>query len=195
MAVVENISTKNCQDDQKTIYNFRTTNDIYAYTKYVMFGKARERPIHASSKGFVSSKDNPKEISEEVENVQRLYRKESGLRIRGENVVINKDELSAVNMNENIISTIADRYSDYYLGQGFQNAYGVYDLGDQYVIRYALNPVSFADGSKYRHNNNEIKDNEELCINTIIAEELGIGISKGQSFDFDTLEFSHFIFN
>ena len=194
MARVEQFSTKSCTG-REVKYNLRTEGDIYNYTNYVMKGKGKESPIYSSSNGFVSSKDNPKEISEEVQNIQKLYKKESGLRIRGEKVVIDKNELASEEKNTDLIKTIADTYSGYYVGLGYQNAYGVYDMDDCYEIRYAINSTSFADGRKYKHNDNDIREQEESCVNTIIADTLGIDIPEEQRFDFDVLEFSHFILN
>ena len=192
MATVENVSTKKINAGRNVTYNFRTQEDIYRFTNYVMNGNCRESPVYSSSKGFVSSKDDSKIISKEIEYLQKMYRKDKGIRIRGENVVIDKRELTCKD-SKDLIKSIADGYSTYYMAQGFQNVYGVYEVGDIYEIRYALNPVSYSDGSKYRHNNKDIRDREGSCINTIIADATGKIIPEDQRFDFDTLEFSHFL--
>lgn len=193
MAKIEIVSTKSIHGSKEVICNFREEEDIERYINFVLNGNHKEAPTYSSSTGFVSSKTDARLISTEVKQIQKLYRKDKGLRIRGEIVLINNDELTQDNLDHSLVRKIADRFSSYYLGLGFQNIYGVYEKDEHTEIRYALNPVCFADGSKYHHNDKEIKDNEELCINTIIAEEVGMNIPEGQNFDFDTLEFSDYV--
>lgn len=193
MATVEGVSTKRINDGNTVTYNFRQTEDIGKYVNYVMNGNEKEKPLYSSSNGFINSQTDADIISDEVAKEQSLYRKDSGIRIRGENVIINMDELLENELNDVLVENIADMFSSYYMGLGFQNAYGVYVKDDCYLIKYAINPVSFADGSKYKHNDMDIRDREECCINTIVADAVERDIPFDQRFDFDTLEYSHII--
>ena len=194
MASVENVSTKKIESEGNTVYNFRNREDIFKYINYTLNGNEKERPLYSSSNGFVTSSTKATDIAEEVEMVQKLYQKDKGIRIRGENVTVKKDELmSEEEYNDPLIFMIADGFSKYYIGRGFQNAYGVYDKGDSYEIKYAINTTSFADGTKYKHNEDEIREQEERCVNTLVADATGRIIPEHLVFDFDSLEYSEYI--
>ncbi len=188
MASIDSIATQRNKNGKPEEYNFRSTEDIYRFTAYVLRGNSNARPVYASSRGFVDSADDPKIISEEMEAIQVLYKKENGLRIRGEIIKVDKDELGTDKLKE--IKGIADGFSDYYMGRGYQSAYGIYDAGEQYVIRYAINTTSFADGSKYKHNHTSILEQEKECLATVMADVTGSELQTDRRFDFDMLEYS-----
>ena len=112
-----------------------------------------------------------------------MYHKESGIRIRGEIVEVWKDELQRGSEKEQI-AAIADGFSAHFLYKGFQTAYGVFDKGASYNVVYAINPVSYGDGSKYRHNNNDILAEQFECLQGVIAKVTDSGnMPEGCSFD------------
>lgn len=152
-----------------------------------MKGTGRSRPIVADARGFINLSGDISEMASEMENVQALYKKEAGLRIRGEIARIDKTEIDGDNSNR--IAEIAHQFAGYYIGKGFQTAYGIYDEGSHYAIWYAINSVSYADGAKYKRNDHDIREEEQNCLNTIIADVTEKEIPKEQRFDFDTLEY------
>lgn len=186
MATIESVSTQKNKDGRPAEYRFRDTEDIAVFTRYVMKGNRQGRPVHSSSRGFLSSKDDPKAIADEMEQVQILHKKTNGLRIRGEILNVDKSELGKDSMEG--IKHVADAFSDYYMGRGHQVAYGIYDTGGSYEIRYAINTTNYADGSKYKHNNYDIQDQEERCLASIIAEVNGKCVDC-ETYDFDELEY------
>ena len=153
-----------------------------------MKGNSDEKPVVSSSRGFIGSKTEPDKIAEEITMIQTLQNKTKGLRIRGEIARIDKQELGTKKLRD--ICSVAEKFCGYYLGNGHQAAYGIFDYGNRYEIKYAINTVNFADGSKYRHNNCEIQDRELNCLNTVIADVTGQSISEDCRFDFDMLEYS-----
>ena len=118
--------------------------------------------------------------------IQGLYKKTNGIRIREESIQIEKQNLGEEKLKE--AKEIADGYSSYYMGKGHQVAYGIYDHGNQYEIRYAINTVNFADGSKYKYNKHSIQKQEEQCLATVIADVTGRDIPEEKRFDFEKLE-------
>jgi len=125
-------------------YNNRSPGDIDAAIHYVMCGNQKEKPLYNSATGF--SETDSKTIADEIKDVQELYHKETGIRIRGEIVELRKDELEPGKEREQI-KAVADSISAHFLYEGFQTAYGVFDGGTCYRIIYAINPVSYGDGS------------------------------------------------
>ncbi len=155
MVSVENVSTKAVCYKNDIEYRFRLASDIQRFTGRVVNGTANKKPVYSSSRGFVSTKCDVSDMSQEMKEVQNIYKKEKGLRVRGEIARIDKNELGKNKKKE--IADIADSFAGYYMARGFQNAYGIYDEGDNYAIWYAINSVSYADGSKYKRNDYEIR--------------------------------------
>ena len=186
MATIESFSTQKNENDKPVAYRLRNEEDVRSITHYALNGNTEKRPVFSSSRGFTSSMKDADMISEEILLVQDLHRKKTGIRIRAETVRIGKEELGNDKLCE--VKEIADGLGGYYLGLGHQVAYGIYDHGSLYEIRYAINPVSFADGSKYRYNKHSIHDQEEMCLATIIADTTGRDIPEEEKFDFEKLE-------
>ncbi|MBQ7562358.1 MAG: hypothetical protein IJT16_00030 [Lachnospiraceae bacterium] len=187
MAEIRNISTQSVNEYGDLKLNFRTIGDMKAFCRYVLRGNQTERPLFSLSRGFISSTDNPDEISSEMQSIQELYRKTKGIRIRGEIAVIEKEKLGEDKLSE--IKDIAFAFAGYYMDRGYQTAYGIYDAKDCFEIRYAINTVSYADGAKYRHNNADIYEQEEQSLNTVVADVRGLDIPDEERFDFETLEY------
>lgn len=162
--------------------------DIYYHTRYAMKGNRAERPVYASARGFISSKDDPQQIAEEMVAVQELHKKTKGIRVRGEILSVRKDELNGNNFSQ--IKDIANGFCEYYMGKGHQAAYGIYDRGKSYDVIFSINTVNYADGSKYRHNSHYIQDEEESCLATVVADVTGKNLPDGERIDFDILEYS-----
>ena len=189
MATIESIATqRNNEHGRPELYRFREEEDIFKHTRYVMEGNKSETPLYSLARGFVSSKDDSRMVAEEMIDVQKIYRKSTGIRIRGEKISVRKKELGENQVKE--IKTIANGFCDYYMGLGHQIAYGIYDVGDAYEVRYAINTVNYADGSKYRHNSHCIQQQEEKCLATILADVSGRIISDEDRFDFESLEYN-----
>lgn len=191
MATIEAIATqRNNENGRPEKYRFRNESDIYTHTRYVMKGNDKGRPFCSSARGFINSNDDPEVIADEMVAVQELHKKTTGLRIRGEIATVGKGELDKYKGVEEI-KEIAWGLGDYYMGRGHQVAYGIYDRGGSFEILFAINPTNYADGSKYRHNNNSLQDEEEKCLATIIADVTGRTIPEEKRFDFEQLEY-HF---
>lgn len=189
MAIIESIATQSV-DEKGTIekLRFREETDIYDHTRYVMKGNGANRPLYASARGFVRSKDDPLQISEEMIEVQEIHKKTTGIRVRGEILSVGKDELNGNKFAQ--IKDIANEFCDYYMGRGHQAAYGIYDRGKSYEVIFSINTVNFADGSKYRHNNHDIQDEEEACLATVVADVTGKDLQREERFDFETLKYT-----
>lgn len=189
MATIESIATqRNNEHGRPVLYRFREEEDIYKHTHYVMLGNQTEAPLFASARGFVSSKDDPRLVAEEIIAVQKIHKKTTGIRIRGEKITVSKKELGNNPIKE--IKSIAEGFCDYYMGLGHQIAYGIYDVRHTYEVRYAINTVNYADGGKYRHNSHDIQQQEESCLATIIADATGRTIPGESKFDFEALEYT-----
>ena len=188
MGAITSVSTqRNNQEGKAERYRLREEKDIYTFTKFVLNGNKKENPIYATARGIIASKNDAKLVSKEMIVVQNLYKKTSGLRMRGEYVTIAKDELDE-NGNEEI-KVIADKMATYFLGVGHQTAFGVYDLGEKYEIRFAINSVNYGDGSKYKRNSNDIQAREERCLATILSDVTGKNMGDEERFDQETLEY------
>ena len=124
MATIEAVATqRNGPDGRAEKYRFRTEEDIYNNTYHVLKGSAGNRPVYSTAKGFINSRDDPELIADEIVDVQKLYKKTKGIRIRGELVTVGKEELNENKLKE--IKEIADRLGDYFMGRGHQTAYGI----------------------------------------------------------------------
>ena len=119
-------------------------------------------------------------------NVQSLFGKETGIRIRGEIVSIEKNELG-INMELQQVQQIALGFGKYLFFKGFQVAYGIFDHVGSFDIIYAINSVSYGDGSKYKHNNADVKDEQINCLKSIIDAVTGKNVYS--NFDFRMLEY------
>jgi len=143
------------------------------------------QPIYSNTRGFIKT-DNPTVLVKEMIQIQSIYRKDSGIRIRGEVITISKDVLNpAFSMAQ--IKTIADRMSSFFFFSGFQCVYGVFDQGNTFRLMFGINSVSFADGHKYHHNNSTVREGQLYALNSIIGEITGAPLAN--PFDFARLEF------
>ncbi len=187
MATIESIATQRINEKGEVEkYRFREETDIYDHTRYAMKGNRAERPVYASARGFISSKDDPQQIAEEMVAVQELHKKTKGIRVRGEILSVGKEELNGNKFSQ--IKDIANGFCDYYMGRGHQAAYGIYDRGKSYDVIFSINTVNYADGSKYRHNNHYIQEEEESCLATVVADVTGKYLPDSERYDFDILE-------
>ena len=180
-------STKAVNGNDLVLY-YRQEGDIYRLVHYVLHGDGKNAPVYVGGKGVsLYPQISDQQIAEEMLKIQILHQKCKGLRIRQEFAVITFDELHKGRRGLSQICKIADWYGDYYYYRGFQCVYGVFQEADRYVIRYAINTVSGIDGSKYTYNVNEIRDEEQRCLQWIVGSV--IGRESGVEFDFRELEY------
>jgi hypothetical protein len=167
-------------------YHYRTEEDIRNVIRYVLCGNENDKPLFSFSRGYHSLYNNPNEIANEVIYNQMLFHKESGIRIRHEFLTITYDELSPVYSIDQI-KDIAWRFADYYLGNGFRVAAGIFTQLEAYCIHYAIDTVCFVDGSKYRYNQDHILNEQEYCARSVVASVTGKTINN--PYDFQKLQY------
>lgn len=182
---IDSFSTQAPHDDE-IVYHFRTEEDVLRFVSYLRYGSASDRPVYTNSLGFCNTASDDT-IANEIFRIQRLYRKETGLRIRGEIVTISKDELHQVQQYYEICM-IADRVATLFFYSGFQTLYAVFDQGKQYQIIYGINPVSFATGQKYRHNRGDVWIMQMNFLAFVLSEVTGLS-SSNKNFDLRILEY------
>lgn len=170
-------------------YNLRTDEDIYRIVHYCLAGNTNEHPLYSNARVFRCSSKDPVRISEEIIWLQTLYNKLSGIRIRVLILDVPKNDLDRLYGHIQIVN-MADRFSGYFFYSGFQCVYGVFDYGDHYTIKYAINPVSFVDGSKFIQNDTYILDEEYRCALTVYCEVIETTPDSASVFDFDSLEYA-----
>lgn len=184
MVNITNFSTQ-ADEPEGILYRLRNEEDIYNMISFIRFGSAdRGRPLYFNYRGFIYAK-TPNELAQEMLYYQKMYRKTAGVRIRGEFVVITKDELTDPSPRQQICM-IADRFSDYFFYNGFQCVYSIFDRNSFYEIIYGINSTSYADGHKYHHNSTDVRDMQLNILNSILSEITGKVLE--QPFNFQRLE-------
>ncbi len=184
MVNIESYSTQALKDDG-IVLRLRTEDEMLKMITYILFGSSYDKPIYSNTRGFIKA-NNPTVLVKEMIQIQGMYRKDSGIRIRGEVITISKDVLNpAFSMAQ--IKTIADRMSSFFFFSGFQCVYGVFDQGNTFRLLFGINSVSFADGHKYHHNNSDVRESQLYVLNSIIGEITGAPLAN--PFDFARLEF------
>ncbi len=178
------LSTKTHEGDRLKL-NLRDENAIERLVHFVMHGNTSMRTLFSFSIGFENS-THPDSIIDEIIRLQFLYKKTSGIRIRGEIVEILKSELTPGQELPQIRS-ISQNYGSYFFFSGFQVVCGVFDKGSKFEIWYVLNAVSYGDGAKYHHNDLDVYDEQMSCLRATCWDVTGNG--QQSEFDFDTLEY------
>ena len=186
MITINRRSTKAIKPDGLQL-NYRQEEDVYGLVHYVVNGNERERPFFAGGKGVtLYPQIQAGQIASEMLQVQQVYQKCRGLRIRHVFAYITMDEFPDQNLSRMQVCQIADWYGDYYYRSGFQCAYGVFESIDRYIIRYAINTVSTMDGAKYLYNEHDILEREQRCLEYVVGEVTG---TRRGWFDFRELEY------
>lgn len=105
-------------------------------------------------------------------------------------LILTQDEFD---FDTNKVKSIADNYAKFHYYKGYQVAYGVYDYTDEdekaFLILYAINSVSFMDGSKYKRNNKEYLSDANAAARTVVAEVMDQKIEDNEKYDFRELEY------
>ena len=182
-----NISAVSTKTDigKRQELNLRDVDSVKRLIHSVLRGNRTEQPMYGFSLGF-SNPSSIEGIVQEMLFLQELYKKISGIRIRGEVVEIMKSELTPGIERAQIID-ISRNYSNYFFFSGFQLACWVFDHGDSYQIWYAICAVSYGDGAKYHHNGTNVLEEQTACLKAIVDETTDKQIQS--TFDYDTLEY------
>lgn len=173
MVTVNSFSTQanSGLDHSETTYHFRELAEVRRFIYYICRGNSTIHPIYVNSIAFLHP-HTPDTITAEIALFQMLYRKESGLRVRGEVVEISKSELHPDKAYTEICQ-IADKFGCLFFFQGFQAVYCVFDMGMTFRIIYGINSTSFANGHKYMHNTTTIKDMQMRVLENAVSEVTG----------------------
>lgn len=182
-----NITTRSTMalTDQGKEFRFRSEQDIRNCIQMV----TKERPyvLYRGSCGFICP-PTPEEYLKQMLADQELYMKQSGLRVRVNDVYIEQNLLNKARETSEIVE-IAQSMAAYYAAEGFPTIYNIWtpDI-DVYVITYVISIVSPADGKKYVWNNQDIYEREKAVLDTIVYRVTGKNKPDGE-FDFRTQEY------
>jgi len=192
MIEVSGISTK-ARRDIGTTYRFRKESEVEQAVKEAVVSRGNKKPIYTGVRGIPVLNPTPKDISENMLHQQFLHNKTKGIRVREELMTITADEIPEDD-KEKTIAKIADRFSDFYFDKGFQTAYGIYpffseERGEGYDILYAINAVSFRDGSKYIRNSDEYDEEVNKAARFVLTEITGQEISDEDKYVMQGLEY------
>lgn len=147
-----------------TVYRARTEEDIYHCVSTVCNGKNR-------GSMFIESTDyDPLAITNEMINIQTLYNKCKGIRVRGVYLTITKDEFPNFLKMPEEMDEIARRFCSYIAFQGYQTIYKINDYPDAYVVDYIFNSTSFQNGYKFRINDGAFIDDATACATSIVRD-------------------------
>ncbi len=165
--IVDRIATMK-RDNNGQAYHYRKDSDIRNVVNYTINGNEKSgKPIYSNSRSFISDIADVEGLTQEIMENQALFNKCKGIRIRHEFVEVDKSELDPKEQLQQI-KKIADRFTDYYFYQGYRTTYGVFDLKDKFRINYAIDPVNYHNGTKYRYNRKEVMERENIfLINTV----------------------------
>lgn len=192
MIEVTSIATQAHKGDGSKRYRFRTEESINQAVNEAVTSRRGKKPVYNGNRGIPVLYPSADEIAESMLHQQRLHNKTAGLRVREEMLSISENELHEYNGRKQI-RDIADRMSDFFYERGHQVAYGVYPFNDErgkgYDVLYAINTVSFRDGSKYIRNSNEYQEMVTRAARTVLGEVTGTQIKDEDYFDFRSLEY------
>ena len=168
------------------VYRARTEEDIYHCVSTVCNGKNR-------GSMFIESTDyDPLAITNEIINVQTLYNKCKGIRVRGVYLTITKDEFPNFIKMSLEIDEIARRFCSYIAFQGYQTIYNINDYPNAFVVNYIFNSTSFQYGYKCRINDSAFIDDATACAASIVRDV--IKKPNGNPYDMFHLEYYPYSF-
>ena len=122
-----------------TVYRARTEEDIYHCVSTVCNGKNR-------GSMFIESTDyDPLAITNEMINIQTLYNKCKGIRVRGVYLTITKDEFPNFLKMPEEMDEIARRFCSYIAFQGYQTIYKIKLRGEVLPLLPVINSAVVCD--------------------------------------------------
>ena len=166
-------------------FRFRTEQDIWNCIQMV----TQDRPyvLYRGSCGFIFA-HTPEEYLRQMLADQELYKKQSGLRVRVNDVYIERSLLNKFREDKEIVE-IAQSMASYYAAEGFPTIYNIWSqAADSYVITYVISIVSPADGKKYTWNDDDKYQREKAVLETIVYRVTGKNKPE-EEFDFRTQEY------
>lgn len=122
--------------------------------------------FYRNSCGFIGEHITSEYMRQMVAD-QELFKKQSGLRIRVNDIIFDKGDLHYGREIQEL-KKIADGMAAYYAAEGFPTIYDVWrDKTDTYRITYAISVVSPVDGRKYTWNDTTKYEREMAALYTI----------------------------
>ena len=162
------------------IYNFRNLIGVKSFIDGISCSFKGIKPIAIIRYGISDSKDS---LVDSIAYLTDLYSKRSGILLRGQFVSILKDYIYRGQDYYQAVS-LANEYAKYILYRGFHLQINIYDMGEEYLFLYLINPINYIDGSKYISNDNEILQDEEDCFDRCLQYING----SSDEYDFSSFE-------
>lgn len=158
------------KDETITTYLFRGEEEIRRALRDITM--PRPSVLYQKSCGFINA-STADEYANQMLADQELYKKQSGLRIRVNDITVHKNELHYGREFQEL-KQIADSMAAYYAAEGFPTVYDVWMLNENtYKITYAISVVSPVDGRKYTWNDKEKYEREKCALDTIAYRVIG----------------------
>lgn len=186
MEIISRDIMKKCDDNESVLY-YRNESDIRRLVHYIL---DTSKPSYIGCSGFVSDLKTDS-LVKEILQIQQFYKKESGVRIRYEYVIVQKNELTkGIEIQQ--ITQYAVMFSKYLYARGFQNLWGIVDQVGSFSISFAVNTVSPFDGCKFHFNKNDFMKDAHAYLRCVID---AIDRKTACDYDMRMLEFYPYSFN
>lgn len=183
--------TKKNQRNQNNNPSFNYQNEDAILKVIAFLFSPNEEEISLTINALGLPRGAPEAMAEIFLNVQRLYSKDSGRRIRHESLHLTFDD-AMDKKGQNRALEIFFHFALFYYYHGFQTVYSVHQTQEGFHAHYAINTVSFCDGHKY-HGNDALlhyQENYAACLIESITQKPAHPVQK---ITWEEFEYSDFL--
>lgn len=170
-------------------FNYQNEDAILKVIAFLFSPNEEEKSLTINALGLPLG--TPEAMAEIFLNVQRLYSKDSGRRIRHESLHLTFDE-AMDKKGQNRALEIFFHFALFYYYHGFQTVYSVHQTQGGFHAHYAINTVSFCDGHKYHGNDALLRyqENYAACLIESITQKPAHPVQK---ITWEEFEYSDFL--